>query len=718
MSKDLRWLVTCPKGAEELLSNEITALSASEVSSSVGIVSALGDLKLGYRICLWSRLANRVLLSLYRFKEIDADNLYRQCTEIPWENHFIESSKICVDFVGKSESIKNSMFGAQRVKDAIVDRFAASTGTRPNIDTKNPDLRVNARLKKGYIDISIDFSGSSLHKRGYREGQGTAPLKENLASLILARSKWHEISESGGFLFDPMCGSGTFLIEGAMIAADIAPGIAREDFGFLNWKQFDKTIWNDLLDDAQRRKQKGLSRITNEIKGYDTNKKIISIAAKNIENAGLDEYIKVAHRSIESISDVNEKSGLFIVNPPYGERLGENQNLHKLYFLVGEVLKTNFPNCCAGIFTANEESARKMDLSPTKIYKLNNGPINCKLLFFENLSSKAATIAARIAQQSLEPPLNESSSMVLNRLNKNQKRLSAWLRKGKINCYRIYDRDLPEFAAAIDIYDGYILVQEYEAPRQIPKSISNERAKNLRLAVKVFAIRNGLEILYKKRARQIGSKQYDRNVASSSVIKTIDEYAAKFEINLSDYLDTGLFLDHRPLRRYLSQISKGRTFLNLFCYTGTASVVTALSGAVSSLSVDMSKTYLDWAVRNFKLNGIDLSSHKVLREDCLTWLPANTLKFDIIFLDPPTFSNSKKMKATFDMQRDHSSLIEAACKCLNEDGTLIFSNNFKRFQMNNWILETFNCTDITSSTIDQDFNKKKKIHKVWLIKNN
>ena len=129
MSKDLRWLVTCPKGAEELLSNEITALSASEVSSSVGIVSALGDLKLGYRICLWSRLANRVLLSLYRFKEIDADNLYRQCTEIPWENHFIESSKICVDFVGKSESIKNSMFGAQRVKDAIVDRFAASTGT-------------------------------------------------------------------------------------------------------------------------------------------------------------------------------------------------------------------------------------------------------------------------------------------------------------------------------------------------------------------------------------------------------------------------------------------------------------------------------------------------------------------------------------------------------------------------------------------------------------
>ena len=181
------------------------------------------------------------------------------------------------------------------------------------------------------------------------------------------------------------------------------------------------------------------------------------------------------------------------------------------------------------------------------------------------------------------------------------------MRKGKINCYRIYDRDLPEFAAAIDIYDGYILVQEYEAPRQIPKSISNERAKNLRLAVKVFAIRNGLEILYKKRARQIGSKQYDRNVASSSVIKTIDEYAAKFEINLSDYLDTGLFLDHRPLRRYLSQISKGRTFLNLFCYTGTASVVTALSGAVSSLSVDMSKTYLDWAVRNFKLNGIDLS---------------------------------------------------------------------------------------------------------------
>ena len=716
-SEKVTWIVTCPKGAEELLANELSSLSATEISSSVGFVRADGGTQLGYKICLWSRLASRVLFPIHRFKETNAEEMYLEIRDIPWEDHIKIGSTICVDFDGKSKSIQNSLFGAQKVKDAIVDRLIIACNTRPDVDTKSPDIRINVKLKKGFFQVYLDFSGSSLHRRGYRVGQGTAPLKENLAALILNRSHWKKTADEGGFLIDPMCGSGTFLIEAAMIAANIAPGILRESYGFLEWKQYESNIWDGLLSDARSKRKVGLAELDIEIKGHDINPRIIEVAAKNIEKAGLDEYIKVSQRSIDSIAAPTVQKGLFITNPPYGERLGDKDNLNKLYKLTGEILKTKFKGWKAGIFSGNDESVRAIDLSPSKIYKLNNGTLSCKLLIFEHLISKSELIESRIARPAPEPQLNDSSSMILNRLIKNERRLSSWLKLNNINSYRLYDCDIPEFAAAVDIYGADILVQEYAAPKQIPISLATKRFQEIKAAVKVFSIRNGLQVFYRRRARQRGSEQYSKTIKSKSIVRIIEEGPAKFEINLSDYLDTGLFLDHRPLRNDFMKLCKDKTFLNLFCYTGTATVLAALSGAKSSLSIDMSRTYLDWTRRNFGLNNIDLNSHQLLRQDCLEWLSGSHQKFDIIFLDPPTFSNSKKMSTTFDLQRDHPSLIKAACKKLSKDGTLIFSNNFRKFRMNECILESYVCADVTDKTIDRDFERNKKIHKVWLIKN-
>ena len=195
----------------------------------------------------------------------------------------------------------------------------------------------------------------------------------------------------------------------------------------------------------------------------------------------------------------------------------------------------------------------------------------------------------------------------------------------------------------------------------------------------------------------------------------VNEGRARFEVNLSDYLDTGLFLDHRPVRQLVGELASGKSLLNLFCYTASATVQAALAGAKSSLSIDMSNTYLDWAQRNFELNSLSVSKHKLLRADCLKWLEEDSQTFDVIFLDPPTFSNSKKMESVLDVQRDHPELIRQAMAKLNPEGTLVFSNNFRKFKLDELTSRQFSCENITQQTLDSDFERNPRIHNVWLI---
>jgi 23S rRNA (guanine2445-N2)-methyltransferase / 23S rRNA (guanine2069-N7)-methyltransferase len=512
-----------------------------------------------------------------------------------------------------------------------------------------------------------------------------------------------------------MCGSGTLIIEGAMMAADIAPGILRGHYGFYYWLQHDEALWDLLIVEAQERKAAGLEKLELDIRGYDANPRVLEFTTQNVENAGLDAHIRLAHKPVDQFGKPTAEHGLLLTNPPYGERLGEIDELIPLYQKLGTVLQKNFAGWKAAIFTGNLDLGRETDLSPSKQYSLYNGTIPCKLLVFTDMTSKSARIAERLSTPAPAQKLTEGARMVLNRLKKNQRRLESWRKKSNISCYRLYDADIPEYAVAVDIYDQSVYVQEYAPPGTISEKVARERFAEVKQAVKEFSANYRGKTHYKERRRQKGDRQYQRNTEGASDIMEVAEGCGRFEVNLSDYLDTGLFLDHRPVRSMISDLVKGKSFLNLFCYTAAASVQAALAGAKSSLSIDMSNTYLDWAGRNFGLNSMSANKHQLLRADCLKWLEEEGELFDVIFLDPPTFSNSKKMDSVLDIQRDHGNMIRNAMARLAADGVLIFSNNFRKFKMDELTLRQFECENITPETLDMDFERNPRIHNVWKI---
>ena len=709
------WLATCPKGLEQLLAQELQALGAESTRETVAAVHFDGPLELAYRACLWSRLANRVLMPLHQFSLDEADQLYQECNDIPWESHFSANETIAIDFIGTSRLVDNTMYGSQRVKDAVVDRIRREEGERPNVDTKEPDIRIQVRQHKGQVSVSLDLSGESLHRRGYRSGQGSAPIKENLAAALLLRAGWPEMMAKGAALLDPMCGSATLIIEGAMMAADIAPALLRERYGFSAWKQHDQALWQTLIDEAEQRKQVGLDRLELDIRGYDANPRVLEFATLNIEKAGLDEHIRLVHKPIDQFGRATAEYGLLITNPPYGERLGDLEGLRPIYAKLGAVLQKNFQGWKAGIFTGNLELGRETDLTPSKQYKLFNGTIPCKLLMFEDLTSRSAKIEERLSTPAPEQTLTEGATMLRNRFVKNQRKLNGWLKAKKISCYRLYDADIPEYAVAVDIYGESVHVQEYAAPNTIDDKVARERFADVKQAVKSFAKDLRGHVHYKERRRQKGDSQYERFNEGPSETLAVQEGQGQFEVNLSDYLDTGLFLDHRPVRRLVAELAQGKSLLNLFCYTATVSVQAALSGAARTLSIDMSNTYLDWAQRNYDLNQLSAKNHHLLRADCLKWLEGDGELFDVIFLDPPTFSNSKKMDTVLDVQRDHGDLIRNAMARLAPEGVLIFSNNFRKFKMDELVMRQFSADNITTQTLDPDFERNPRIHSVWKI---
>ncbi len=728
------YFAACPKGIEGLLLKELADMGATDTRETVAGVYFEGDLELAYRACLWSRLANKILLPLAKVDVESGDELYKGAQEIPWAEHLSIDGSFVVDFIGTNKTIRNSQFGALRVKDAIVDSLRDSEDRRPSVDKQNPDIRINVRLSRGQAQISLDLSGSSLHRRGYRTQQGIAPMKENLAAALLLRANWPEIAKSGGALLDPMCGSGTLLIEAAMIAGDIAPGLERS-FGFEQWLMHDDDVWQNLLQEARSRRRVGLDRELVEIRGYDANLHVIRAAESNVIQAKLDDWIRVTRKELKDFVQPTHKTlkpGLVISNPPYGERLGDIESLKYLYAHFGERLKEGFEGWQAAIFTGNTDLCRGTNLHSYKKYKFFNGTLPSELLLFNLEAKNFMRVRERETGKALklgEENLTEGARMLANRLHKNMKQIAKWIKKEDISCYRLYDADMPEYSAAIDIYRGidgdtYAHVQEYAAPKSIDEDKAAKRFTEIQAAVPYALSLSPDNVSYKQRRRNKGTSQYEKLAGDDSkqALK-IKEGGVQLEVDLWRYLDTGLFLDHRPVRLKIAALAKGARFLNLFCYTATASVHAAIAGAKFTLSVDMSHTYLAWAKRNYAINGMSESVNRLEQADCIQWLKdasANGVKqqFDLIMLDPPSFSNSKRMLDVLDVQRDHVELIDDAMKLLAPGGTLIFSNNLRTFKLDSEALTGFALQDFSRASLDKDFQRNTKIHKCWLIKHN
>lgn len=721
---------TAPKALEGILANEIRSLGGQNVKEKLAGVAFDGDLALAYRVCLWSRVANRVFLPLSSFEVKSQQDLYDGVKRINWFEHMKPDDSLAVSFSSKnSPAINNTHFGAQKVKDAIVDQMRAKFNKRPSVDTERPSLRVNVYLHNDLAQLSLDLSGESLHKRGFRDVSIAAPIKENLAAAILLRAGWPAIAEQGGTLLDPMCGSGTMLLEGALIAADIAPGLQRDYFGFLGWKKHDSALWQSLLDEARARRDAGLAKLPT-IVGFDQDRRTVATALQHVENAGLSGKIHIEKRDIADAAAAESwPKGLIACNPPYGERLGDEAETAALYRRFGEVLKQRFAGWQAAMIISDPELGFRLGIRSQKPITLFNGALECKLLrfniedkaFFEPKAKSQQERAESIWRRAQAEQPDPQAEMFGNRLRKNLKKLAKWAKQNNVHCYRLYDADLPEYAVAVDVYQGentWVNVQEYESPKTIDPAKANQRLAGAMAEIpKVLEI-PASQVYLKIRRKQKATDQYEKQ-GDSGRFHVVEEGGCKFWVNFEDYLDTGLFLDHRPMRLRIQQEAKGKRFLNLFAYTGSATVHAALGGAVASVTVDMSNTYLDWARRNFELNNIR-GDHKLVRADCPKWLAEqaalkNRPQFDLIFLDPPTFSNSKKMDEAFDIQSDHVSLLKNAAALLASGGVLYFSTNFRRFKLDREALAGLNFEDISAATIPEDFARDQKIHYCWRI---
>ncbi len=731
MSQTIQYFASTAKGMELILEDELKQIGADQVKHAAGGVYFEGDLEMALRVCLWSRLANRVLMPLAKFSAQTPEQLYAGALKVDWSKHFNLSKTFAIDASIRRSKITHSRYAEHMVKDAIVDQFKEATDDRPNVERDQPDIRINAYINDNKVTLSLDLSGDSLHRRHYRAESVEAPLKENLAAAILIRAGWPKIAAEGGALYDPMCGSGTLLTEAAMMAGDIAPGLLRDYYGFFGWLQFNPSIWQRLIKEAEYRREKGVDNIP-PIMGSDISIKHAGIAKANIKSANLTWQVKAVSLPLSKTApDESWKPGLFVVNPPYGERLGEIKQLESLYQEIGSILKARFNGWQASVFTGNTELAFNVSLKSHKSYQLFNGAIPCKVFNFSveperHFEGQHASQQQQIGdtlKKALLPTTgdwSEGATMFANRLRKNIKKLKSWVKKNDVHCYRIYDADLPEYALAIDIYEGekrWVHVQEYEAPKTIDEQKSIQRLRDaLAVMPEVFDVPQK-QLSLKIRRRQKGSTQYEKQ-GTDGGFHEISEGNARFLVNFKDYLDTGLFLDHRPIRQWISENANGKQFLNLFAYTGTVTVHAALGGATTSTTVDMSKTYLDWAKNNFELNKLNLEKHQLVRANCMEWLDTaiqEQKKYELIFIDPPTFSNSKRMDNVFDIQRDHVELINKASKLLSKKGSLIFSTNFRKFKLDEAALPSLTVQNISKQTLPKDFERNPKIHYCWTI---
>lgn len=740
-------MVTAPGGFGDLLLAELREAGAEAVEERTYGARCLATVETAYRLCLQSRIASRVLLVLARVPAATPEELYAGVQSLDWATIFTRGATFAIDAKSTASQLAHTQFITLKAKDAIVDQLRERWGERPDIDPVAPALRVHVRLSKDVASLALDLAGEPLHRRGYRARGVAAPLKENLAAGLLLRAGWPAIAAAGGGFVDPLCGSGTLVIEAALIAAGIAPGLLRSRFGFEAWAGHDPVLWHELksaADTARARSTLTAGRLV----GRDRDGQAVRAARENAARAGVAEWVDLQPGELSQLMHPRQATGLLLVNPPYGERLGEVEDLKGLYTTLGLVLRERYLGWKAAVFTGNPPLCKFLRLEARRSHTLFNGPIECRLLRFE----VAAEHFHHEREPGRPPPVAAAAAerpgarMFANRLTKNLVERRKWAVRESVSCYRVYDADMPEYAFAIDWYGTTppaVYVQEYAAPRSVDAARAKARREEVLASLPEVLGVDSRQLYFRTRRPQGPEAQYTK-VGSARQFHEVEEGGLRFLVNFTDYLDTGLFLDHRPVRGWLRDwvVERRRQlaldprrkpvvrFLNLFAYTGAASVHAAAAGA-DTTTVDLSNTYLDWAQENFRLNGLAGPGHAFLQADCLQWVQEQVAAahaaaasgrgggWDLIFLDPPTFSNSKRMQGTWDVQRDHAALLRDVAALLAPGGLLVFSTNATKFRLDPALQETgsgLSIEDVTARSIPADFARDQKIHACYLVR--
>jgi len=722
----LKYLVSGPRGLTDLLARELQELGAHEVRERATGVVCSGALEVAYRACLWSRVANRVYLEVAGFQAQDASEFHAAVRALDWPAHLKPGATLACDFTGRHPTITHTHFGALKLKDGIVDAMRLATDARPDVALERPDVRVHAHAHGTAITVSIDLSGESLHRRAYRGAAGEAPLKENVAAGVLMRAGWLELAAQGAEFLDPMCGSGTFCIEAALMAADRAPGLTREHFGFLGWRGHDALLWARLREEAEARARAGASTRA-VVRGTDRDRLAIGNARDNARRAGVGGLARfdpgLLADAAPATAEVPARPGLLCTNPPYGVRLEDREVARTIHRELGAVLRERFQGWSAAILTGAPELGMELGLRAYRTHAVWNGGIECRLLRIK-VEAGSARAPGMLGKGNAHLKDTPGARMFANRLGKNLKRLRSWARREGVSCYRVYDADMPEYAFAIDLYrtlepeESWLYVQEYAAPAEIELAAVRKRRGEVLASLPEATGVASERIRVRTRRRTARGEQYEK-LDQREHFQLVEEGGLKFRVNFEDYLDTGLFLDHRTTRARLREAARGARFLNLFSYTGTATVYAAAGGAAASTSVDMSRTYLEWAQRNLAVNGFNGKAHAFIQADCRRWLEDAARapeRYDLVFLDPPTFSNSKRMEGVLDLERDHPELIATCAQLLAPAGLIVFSTNAQRFRLEESLSARYEIRDVSAATLPKDFERNPRIHKCFEVR--
>lgn len=758
---------SCLAGLEHVFADELKRIGIKRVRPLGGGVAFYATMPQVLKVCLWSRLASRILLVVGRVDARNADAMYAGAKALAWEDVLAPWASIAISAHGTNDELRNTQFSALKVKDALCDRMREVCGKRPNVDTLHADASIDVHIHAQKATISLDLSGTSLYQRAYltHEDSDEASLLCAYAAGLLALADWHKTSHTDA-LIDPACADGLLVCEAASIASDQAPGLTRDTWGFFGWSQFDETIWSQLLDEADDRFERGLCALVQpcdgdvdtdsttspsaststrpdlsvvRIVGLTASSPAIARAREHLKRAGLRQVASIELGDSQTVSEVvsricaasGEQAHCLTASilETRSQTLAEAQILAQAAAFVAAASAVPAGSCAAAL--GGQEVRARYGIDPDVCINVGRDRIACEALLFRRPPASPAVVMVPDSSGGAEHRVevfDQNAEQFGARLRKNAKERRKWAKREGITCYRIYDADLPDYAVAIDVYEGdgqakgntYLHIAEYAPPARIDTLRARRRFNDvLTLAPVVLGVRPD-HVFSKTRRRDKGGAQY-RDAGSRSYVTQVAEGGLTFEVDLSGYLDTGLFLDHRLTRQMVRENARDKRFLNLFAYTGSASVYAASGGAAETVTVDLSQTYLDWAQRNMEANGFCGAVHRFERADVLTWITQcrrTPQRFDLIFVDPPTFSNSKAMgKRTWDVQRDHVELLIGVSRLLAEGCQAIFSCNLRTFKPDYEALTRYGVelTDISSQTIPHDFERNARIHQCYRI---
>ncbi|MHB1033713.1 MAG: bifunctional 23S rRNA (guanine(2069)-N(7))-methyltransferase RlmK/23S rRNA (guanine(2445)-N(2))-methyltransferase RlmL [Pirellulales bacterium] len=727
----LELLATAAFGLEAVVARELQSLGYESTTIQPGRLLFRGDESAVCRTNLWLRAADRVLVRMGTFEAADFGTLFDGVHALAWDEWLPRDAAFPV----QGHSIKSQLSSVPAVqkivKKAIVEKLKAAYGVE-TLDETGPEYTIEVGLLKDQATLAIDTSGPGLHKRGYRTLSGPAPLKETLAAAMILLTVWRPDRP----LVDPFCGSGTIPIEAVLIGRNMAPGLNRA-FAAEAWPRLPAELWHAAREEARDLVRPDLPlRVT----GTDIDGEALRLARVHAQQAGVEGQVHFQHQAFADLHSTKE-SGCVIANPPYGERMGQRGEVAALYRAMPEVFR-RLKTWSFYILTAHPDFEALVGQEADRRRKLYNGRIECT--YYQFLGPKPALLAAarRAAREEPMPAAEgqaetapapapeaprpafgglptragEQAEIFRSRLTKLARHLRKWPTKQGITCYRLYDRDVPEIPLVVDRYEDCLHMAEYDRPHEhTPAEHGDWLELMIRTAGEVLEAAPA-KIFMKRRQRQTGLAQYERYASEESTF-VVSEGGLHFEVNLSDYLDTGLFLDHRITRSMVRDLAAGKRFLNLFAYTGAFTVYAAAGGAKSTTTLDLSNTYLDWARRNMTLNGLTGPQHRFVRDDALGFLRhhPSQVTYDLAVVDPPTFSNSKKTDEFFDIQRDHVEMLNLLLDLMAPDGVVFFSTNFRRFKFaESEIPRARSIREISRQTVPPDF-RNRRIHRCWRI---